>query len=150
MEVPSYASNIQPYGSQNGIKLASENDSVKSVSNSKEDRPTVTRSVDRVSEQVKESRQRAVDATNEMVRKRDQLNEEQRAKVVEQMNDFVNSINKGLSFRLDQESGREVVTIYEASTGDVIRQIPEEEMLEVLRRLAKEQDHRSGLFNAKV
>ena len=42
------------------------------------------------------------------------------------------------------------MTIYEASTGDVIRQIPEEEMLEVLRRLAKEQDHRSGLFNAKV
>ncbi|MCA2014869.1 flagellar protein FlaG [Vibrio tritonius] len=150
MEVPSYASNIQPYGSQNGIKLASENDSVKSVSNSKEDRPTVSRSPDRVSEQVKESRQRAIDATNEMVRKREQLNEEQRAKVMEQMNDFVNSINKGLSFRLDQESGREVVTIYEASTGDVIRQIPEEEMLEVLRRLAKEQDHRSGLFNAKV
>lgn len=150
MEVPSYASNIQPYGSQNGIKLASENDSVKSVSNSKEERQTVSRSADRVSEQVKASRQRAVDATNEMVRKREQLNEEQRAKVMEQMNDFVNSINKGLSFRMDQESGREVVTIYEASTGDVIRQIPEEEMLEVLRRLAKEQDHRSGLFNAKV
>ena len=150
MEVPSYASNIQPYGSQNGIKLASENDSVKSVSNSKEERQTVSRSADRVSEQVKASRQRAVDATNEMVRKREQLNEEQRAKVMEQMNDFVNSINKGLSFRRDQESGQEVVTIYEASTGDVIRQIPEEEMLEVLRRLAKEQDHRSGLFNAKV
>ena len=90
MDISSYASNIQPYGSQSGIKLASENDSVKSVSNSKEDRPTVSRSPDRVSEQVKESRQRAIDATNEMVRKREQLNEEQRAKVMEQMNDFVN------------------------------------------------------------
>ncbi|CSI80845.1 flagellar protein FlaG [Vibrio cholerae] len=43
-----------------------------------------------------------------------------------------------------------MVTIYEASTGDIIRQIPEEEMLEVLRRLAREQDHRSGLLMAKV
>ncbi len=32
MEIPSYASNIQPYGSQSGIKIASENDNAKSVS----------------------------------------------------------------------------------------------------------------------
>ncbi|MBF8999481.1 MULTISPECIES: flagellar protein FlaG [Vibrio] len=153
MEVPSYASNIQPYGSQNGIKLASENDSVKRVSNSKDEQPSVGGAgsmPDPATEQMRERRRRAVDATNEMVRKREQLNEEQRAKMMEQMHDFVNSINKGLSFRMDKESGREVVTIYEASTGDVIRQIPEEEMLEVLRRLAKEQDHKSGLVNAKV
>lgn len=83
-------------------------------------------------------------------KQRQRLNEEQLAKMVEQMNEFVKSINKGLSFRLDRESGREVVTIYEASTGDIIRQIPEEEMLEVLRRLAREQDHQSGLLMAKV
>ncbi len=66
------------------------------------------------------------------------------------MNDFVTSINKGLAFRVDEESGREVVTIYEAKTGDIIRQIPEEEMLEVLRRLAKEQNHKSGLLVVKA
>ncbi|MGC9552078.1 flagellar protein FlaG, partial [Vibrio metoecus] len=102
------------------------------------------------SEQARAKQQESVDTAMEHARQRQRLNEEQLAKMVDQMNEFVKSINKGLSFRLDQESGREVVTIYEASTGDIIRQIPEEEMLEVLRRLAREQDHRSGLLMAKV
>lgn len=153
MEIPSYASNIQPYGSQSGIKIASENDNAKSVSLSGENSRSVSRadkSSEHFSEQARAKQQESVDTAMEHARQRQRLNEEQLAKMVDQMNEFVKSINKGLSFRLDQESGREVVTIYEASTGDIIRQIPEEEMLEVLRRLAREQDHPSGLLMAKV
>ena len=71
--------------------------------------------------------------------------------MVQQMNDFISSINTGLSFRVDEESGRDVVTIYEADTGDIIRQIPDEEMLEILRRL-RDQTARysSGLLNQTV
>ena len=58
--------------------------------------------------------------------------------MVEQMNDFISSIQTGLSFRIDEQSGRDVVTIYEESTGEIIRQIPDEEMLEVLRRLREQ------------
>lgn len=85
-----------------------------------------------------------------MAQEREHVNEERRAKMLERMHEFVSSINKGLSFRFDKESGRDVVTVYEAETGDIIRQIPEEEMLKVLRRLAREQDHRSGLLMTKV
>ncbi|ENM5730397.1 flagellar protein FlaG [Vibrio mimicus] len=153
MEIPSYASNIQPYGSQSGIKIASENDNAKSVSLSGDNSRSVSRTdklSEHFSEQVRARQQESVETAMEQAKQRQRLNEEQLAKMVDQMNEFVKSINKGLSFRLDQESGREVVTIYEASTGDIIRQIPEEEMLEVLRRLAREQDHRSGLLMAKV
>ncbi|ENM5788302.1 flagellar protein FlaG [Vibrio mimicus] len=153
MEIPSYASNIQPYGSQGGIKIASENDNAKSVSLSGDNSRSVSRAdklSEHFSEQVRARQQESVETAMEQAKQRQRLNEEQLAKMVDQMNEFVKSINKGLSFRLDQESGREVVTIYEASTGDIIRQIPEEEMLEVLRRLAREQDHRSGLLMAKV
>ncbi|MCV5657479.1 flagellar protein FlaG, partial [Escherichia coli] len=66
-----------------------------------------------------------------------------------QMNEFVTSINKGVAFRVDEESGRDVVTIYEANTGDVIRQIPDDGMLVVLRRLAEHTAH-SGLLTEKV
>ena len=62
---------------------------------------------------------------------------------------FVTSINKGVAFRVDEESGRDVVTIYEATTGDVIRQIPDEEMLEILRRLAAHSAN-TGLLVEKV
>ncbi|MBY7897462.1 flagellar protein FlaG [Vibrio fluvialis] len=153
MEVSSYTSNIQPYGSQSGIKLASENESVKSASDSKEDYRSVRRTEkvsEHITEQLKRSQDQTLEAAVEQSRERERLNEEQRAKMVELMNDFVTSINKGLAFRVDEESGREVVTIYEAKTGDIIRQIPEEEMLEVLRRLAKEQNHKSGLLVVKA
>lgn len=152
MEIPSYTSTIQPYVLQSGTKIASEIDNATRVSFSGENNRSVSRTdkpSEHLSEQVKTRQQQSVEA-RQQAKQRQRLDEEQLAKVMDQMNDFVKSINKSLSFRLDQESGREVVTIYEASTGDIIRQIPEEEMLEVLRRLAREQDHRSGLLMAKV
>lgn len=142
MEIPSYASNIQPYGSESGTKFASKNDGAQIVSFSKE--PQVS---EKISQQAIESFERVVEATKE----REELNKEERQRLVEQMNSFISSINKGLSFRVDEESGKDVVTIYEADTGDIIRQIPDEEMLEVLRRL-REQTARysSGLVNQTV
>ncbi|WP_165311998.1 flagellar protein FlaG [Vibrio ziniensis] len=153
METPLYTSNVQPFGSQSGIKFASEKESVSNISTSKrEERPI--ESSEKVSEhitnQVKKTKQLSIEAAIESSRERDKLNEERRAKMVEQVSEFVNSINKGLAFRIDEESGHDVVTVYEASTGDIIRQIPEEEMLEVLRRLSRQQDHKSGLLSAKV
>ncbi|MFC3025604.1 flagellar protein FlaG [Vibrio zhugei] len=154
MEVSSNASNIQPYGSNNGIKLASDNDSVKRVSTLKGESSSAGSSgihlTEQLSDQMRERQQRTAQAISEMSNTQARITDEQRAVMAEQINDFVKSMNKDLSFKMDKESGREVVTIYEASTGDIIRQIPEEEMLVVLRRLAKEQDHKSGLVNAKV
>ena len=83
---------------------------------------------------------------------REAMNQEARDKMAEKMQDFISSIDTDLSFRLDEESGRNVVTIYEASSGDIIRQVPEEEMLEVLRRLRKDTaKYKSGLvFDDKI
>lgn len=142
MEIPSYTSNIQPYGSESGTKLASKYDGVQQVSSQKEQI-----SKTEVSEQASQTVEKAIEASKE----REKLNRAERERIVQQMNDFISSINKGLSFRVDEESGRDVVTIYEADTGDIIRQIPDEEMLEILRRL-REQTARysSGLVNQTV
>ena len=142
MEIPSYTSNIQPYGSKSGTKLASKYDGVQQVSSPKEQVSTAE-----ISEKTSQSIEKAIEASQE----REKLNRAERERIVQQMNDFISSINKGLSFRVDEESGRDVVTIYEADTGDIIRQIPDEEMLEILRRL-REQTARysSGLVNQMV
>ena len=142
MEIPSYTSNIQPYGSESGTKLASKYDGVQQVSSQKEQVSTKE-----ASEKASQTVEKAIEASKE----REKLNRAERERIVEQMNDFISSINKGLSFRVDEESGRDVVTIYEADTGDIIRQIPDEEMLEILRRL-REQTARysSGLVNQTV
>ena len=142
MEIPSYTSNVQPYGSDSGTKLASKYDIVQQVSSKKEQVSTKEQS---------EQTSRFVEKAIEIAQQREKLSRVEREKIVEQMNDFISSINKGLAFRVDEESGRDVVTIYEAETGDIIRQIPDEEMLEILRRL-REQTARysSGLVNQTV
>ncbi|EEX91694.1 flagellar protein FlaG [Vibrio orientalis CIP 102891 = ATCC 33934] len=142
MEIPSYTSNVQPYGSESGTKIASKYDGVQQVSSKKEQVSTTE-----ISEKATQSVEKAIEASKE----REKLNRAERERIVEEMNNFISSINKGLSFRVDEESGRDVVTIYEADTGDIIRQIPDEEMLEILRRL-REQTARysSGLFNQAV
>ncbi|KGY13837.1 flagellar protein FlaG [Vibrio tubiashii] len=141
MEIPSYTSNIQPYGSDSGTKLASRND-VQQVSSQKEQVST-----QEISKKAAQSVEKMIEASKE----REKLNRAERERIVEQMNDFISSINKGLSFRVDEESGRDVVTIYEAETGDIIRQIPDEEALVILRRL-REQTARysSGIVNQTV
>lgn len=147
MEISSYTSNTQPYGSQNGTKFASESETAKNKSNFI---PQQVNRADEAQEKTVEKTTDSVEQAIELSKKREKSTEEQRVKMMEQVQEFVSSISKDLSFRVDQESGREVMTIYEADTGDVIRQIPEEEVLEVLRRLAKEQDHRTGLVMTQV
>ncbi|EPE37895.1 Protein flaG [Candidatus Photodesmus katoptron] len=76
---------------------------------------------------------------------------EEYSKMLEQMNEFISFIGTFLSFRIDETSKRNVVTVYEASTGNVIRQIPGEEMLEIIRNLKNQATHySSGLLIDKV
>ncbi|UXI00591.1 flagellar protein FlaG [Photobacterium sp. TY1-4] len=77
-----------------------------------------------------------------------QLQREQLEKVVARIEEFVGTtLNKGLAFRIDEESGKNVVTIYDKRTGEVVRQIPDEEMLSLSRQLAH---HSGGLVMTKV
>ena len=50
---------------------------------------------------------------------------------------YVQNISRELNFSIDQELGETVVTVVDVSTGDVIRQIPSEEMLALSRHLAE-------------
>ncbi len=142
MEISSYTSNIQPYGTPSGTKFAKENCIGTPSTASSNGTVPVEKPNDA-------ERELSVQAAIEMAESRQELNKEEREKMVEQMNEFVSAMNKGVAFRVDEESGRDVVTIYEATTGDVIRQIPDEEMLVVLRRLAEHTANR-GLLVEKV
>lgn len=54
---------------------------------------------------------------------------------VETANDFVQTVQRDLHFSIDQESERTVVKVVESSSGDVIRQIPNESFLEMARNM---------------
>lgn len=55
---------------------------------------------------------------------------------VKNLSGYVQNITRELNFSVDQELGETVVTVVDEATGDIIRQIPSEEMLELARHLA--------------
>jgi flagellar protein FlaG len=66
---------------------------------------------------------------------------------VEGANKFFQSLRRTLQFNLNNDYGRLIAQIKDSETGDLVRQIPSEEMLELARRL----DELSGLlFKEKV
>ena len=86
----------------------------------------------------------AATATREVVeaRKKDsmadtELNREQVLAAVTDMQDYVDAAGRNIQFQLDDGSGRMVVKVTEASTGDVIRQMPSEEALRLAENLAE-------------
>jgi len=55
---------------------------------------------------------------------------------VKTVSGYVQNITRELNFKVDEKLGKAVVTVVDQATGDVIRQIPSEDMLELSRNLA--------------
>lgn len=51
------------------------------------------------------------------------------AKVAQQLESFLKRVSRELEFHVDDASGRVVCSVRDAQTGDLIRQIPNEEVL---------------------
>jgi flagellar protein FlaG len=67
--------------------------------------------------------------------------------VTRQIDSFLRSMNKSLQFRLDESTGRMIVSICDSETGEVIRQVPGEEAL----RIAQDLENRlTGMLDEKV
>lgn len=61
---------------------------------------------------------------------------------VEEANRLAQSVQRAVSFAIDENSGRVVIRVTDETTGEVIRQIPSEEFLEMVARVQEE----VGLF----
>ncbi|CED72044.1 polar flagellar protein FlaG [Aliivibrio wodanis] len=95
------------------------------------------------SEPLTQSQAIVVDAEQKLeTKKKEELHE-----AIKELNEYVKSVDRGLSFHLDEESGRQVITVREISSGDIIRQIPDDKMLEVARDLAASS---SGLIAERI
>lgn len=61
--------------------------------------------------------------------------------------DFVQSVSRSLNFSLEESSGQVIVKVTDSGSGDVIRQIPSEEALQLAENLS---EVRSLLFKAEA
>lgn len=67
-------------------------------------------------------------------KKKDQSSE-QVAAAVNVANDFLKMVDTGLEYEYNQKIDREVVKIYNRDTGEVIKQIPAEDMVNMLTKM---------------
>jgi len=75
------------------------------------------------------------------------VSREQIEDAVATIQEFVQSVRRSINFAVDDGSGRVVVKVTDAGSGDVIRQIPSEEALKLAENLS---EVRSLLFKAEA
>ena len=75
------------------------------------------------------------------------LSREKLSESIQQLNDQLQKFNRDLQFVADEATGKRVVKVIDSNTGEVIRQIPPEEILRIMQNI----DNMSGLiFNNKA
>ncbi|QSX42658.1 flagellar protein FlaG [Shewanella cyperi] len=72
----------------------------------------------------------------EKVSEQTAIESDQLEKVASDLNDMMSVMHKGLSFKVDEKSGQHVVSVMDIESGDLIRQIPTEEALELAEKLS--------------
>tara|TARA_B110001452_G_C15152115_1_gene400961 strand:+ start:303 stop:704 length:402 start_codon:yes stop_codon:yes gene_type:complete len=65
-----------------------------------------------------------------------ELTREQLEIMAQKLQEFVGSLNRGLEFSVDEDSGRDVIKVIDKNSGDVVRQYPSEEVLELVASLS--------------
>lgn len=69
---------------------------------------------------------------------------------VSQMNDYVQNLQRNLQFTIDEATGKDVVTIIDSESKEVIRQLPSEEALILARRLVENREENVLLISTQV
>ena len=62
-------------------------------------------------------------------------NDKQLDDAISKVESFLKVQNRDLAFSIDEETNRSIVTVKDSQSGDVIRQIPSEEVLELAERI---------------
>ncbi|VVP23733.1 flagellar protein FlaG [Pseudomonas fluorescens] len=88
---------------------------------------------------------KVVDAKD--VRKTNQTEQDKLKMAVQEIEKFVQSVKRNLEFSIDEPSGQVVVKVIASESGEVVRQIPNEEVLKLANSL---NDASSLLFSAKA
>lgn len=81
-------------------------------------------------------------ATEQTAASRDQVES-----AVSTIQEFVQSVRRNINFSVEDTSGRVVVKVTDSNSGDIIRQIPSEEALQLAESL---EEVRSLLFKAEA
>jgi flagellar protein FlaG len=69
---------------------------------------------------------------------------------VAQINEHMQNVERSLQFTIDEDSGKDVVTVLDKKTEEIIRQFPSEEVLVIARQIAENRNSNFSLMNVEV
>ena len=69
---------------------------------------------------------------------------------VSQINDYVQNLQRDLQFTVDEATGKDVVTVIDSESKEVIRQLPSEEALALARQIAENKEAGIQLISTQV
>lgn len=69
--------------------------------------------------------------------KQQPLEREQLEEMAQQLQDFMGEMNRSLQFKVDEDSGRDVIKVLDKNSGEVIKQYPSEEVLSLVSKLSE-------------
>ena len=75
--------------------------------------------------------------TNNQDEKAQPLEREQLEQMAQQLQDFMGEMNRSLQFKVDEDSGRDVIKVLDKNSGEVIKQYPSEEVLSLVSKLSE-------------
>ncbi|MDD1152622.1 flagellar protein FlaG [Pseudomonas idahonensis] len=107
----------------------------------------VTHVADKAVEKPREVVPAVVETARQDSKKDAQTEQEKLKMAVQEIEKFVQSVKRNLEFSIDEPSGQVVVKVIASDSGEVVRQIPNEEVLRLANSL---NDASSLLFSAKV
>lgn len=92
--------------------------------------------------------ERSETATGELEHARvERLQERTIEEVAQRIESYLRSVGRSIEFRIDSSTGRTVIMVRDKETGDLVRQIPNEEVLRLAEMAA---DETIVLVNEKV
>ena len=88
--------------------------------------------VDKQNQQQLQKNQYDINSTQKQPLEREQLEE-----MAQQLQDFMGEMNRSLQFKVDEDSGRDVIKVLDKNSGEVIKQYPSEEVLSLVSKLSE-------------
>jgi flagellar protein FlaG len=88
--------------------------------------------VDKKNQQQLQKNQYDINPTEKQPLEREQLEE-----MAQQLQDFMGEMNRSLQFKVDEDSGRDVIKVLDKNSGEVIKQYPSEEVLSLVSKLSE-------------
>lgn len=81
---------------------------------------------------------------------KEQQDEAKLKETVRDLNEYVQVVRRNLQFSIDENSGRTIISVIDAETDEVIRQIPPETAVDLARRLEEQTGGHGAIFWAKA